>query len=97
VTFEGPYKILHLEARGCSFEIPPARVVDNKWVRFPALDFVIPEVRAAVEQAHSTVWTDEIVQAYQKANEGEIVASYNDQTLTDEQFARILAAVPDLE
>jgi len=97
MTYEGPFKILHIEVDNCSFEIPPALVRDNKWIRFPASDFVIPALRDAVNQAHATVWTDDIVQAYQKSREGDIVASYNDQTLTDDQFARILAAVPDLE
>jgi hypothetical protein len=95
VNYVGPFKILHLEIPGVTFEIPPAQIVDNKWIRMSADDFLIPEVRDAVNEAHKTVWTDEVIAAYKKAHESEIVASYNERTLTDEQFAEILEAVPN--
>jgi hypothetical protein len=96
VKYVGSHKILHLELPGLTFEIPPAHVVNNEWVLTNPNDYVIEDVREAIKKAHKTVWTKKMVDAYKKEKESEIISSYNEKTLTDEQFAEILKIVPEL-
>jgi hypothetical protein len=96
VRYVGTFKILHLELPGLTFEIPPAHVYNNEWVLTNPNDYVIEEVKQAIIEAYNTVWTEKVIAAYKKSRESDIVASYSERTLTDEQFAEILKAVPEL-
>jgi hypothetical protein len=76
------------------FEIPPVHVVDNKWVPASQNNYIFPEIKDLIEKS-SKKWTKKVVDQYKKAHEADIIANYADRTLTDEQFAQILAVLPN--
>jgi hypothetical protein len=95
MEYVGPWKFLKITANGCSFEIPPASIVDNTWVEVSANDYPWQEVKDAINEARATVWNADFMKAYKREREGEIVNSYHEWKLSDEQFQQILDAVPD--
>jgi hypothetical protein len=102
VEYVKPYMILKFDVVSgtyrdiCAFEIPPAHIVNNQWVPASPHDYHIQEIRDLIEKSQK-VWKKSIVEKYKKSREHEIVASYNEQTLTDEQFAEILKIIPENE
>ncbi len=101
IEYVKPYMILKFDVVSgtyrdvCSHEVVPAKIVDNQWVITSPDDFRVPEIKELVIQAQKK-WKKSVVDKYKKSREGEIVASYSERTLTDEQFAQILNAVPEL-
>ena len=99
VEYTEPFKILKFEVVSgtyrdvCSYEIAPARIENNRWVLTSPQDYHLQEVRDLIEQSFGNVWNKDVVDEYKKSREGELVLSYNETTLSNEELAEILKMV----
>jgi hypothetical protein len=102
VKYVGPHKILNFDIVSgiyhdvCSYEISPAHVVLGKIVIASPDDYIQKEIKDLINKSHATVWTEEIVNSFKKTLEDQVIESYNEKTISDDQFAMILGAVPDI-
>lgn len=103
LDYIGPYRMMKVDVidgpfqNRCSYEIYPCHIENNQWVATRSEDYQHAELRALIDEAHQSVWTGEVVAAYKKSREAEIVAEYNERTISDEQFAEIVGLIPTLK
>ena len=99
IEYVKPYMILKFDVISgiyqdvCSHEVAPANIVNNQWVHTSPDDFNVPEIKELIVQAQKK-WKKSIVDKYKKSRESELVLSYSERTLTDEEFAEILKIAP---